>query len=1358
MPDSQGFYIDTISRSSAELEYWVVVVATGELFRLQALLVDMGVAHPQPMILYCDNESAIHIATNPLFHKCTKHIVIDCHVVGEWVQAGDIRIRHIQTNDQRADIFTKALGRAQFLYLSGKLGITSRLEVPIFMHHAWRRLSKFTPGVIPGFTEAIYIWIRTETVLEENDIDGVQYGGLVGCVFAFVVGFWHNGFFSGLQAIGCNDQLLFVSFESGRRNSNAIVVYDFIHDFRSVSDIAHNKIYGADIDSGVPTTKLQWAPSYNMLMAAGFNSEPSGITGNIKLRDMWSGSIGWKDARYCSGWTKCSSDARSKGLIKRSTTTKVSLDQKRLGSRDGWEKSSNDNMFEIMVHTKTANEAWEALMLRNEGTNEIRENKKDVLIQQYELVSMRSDVDLTTFFERFNILINNLKTLGKTFENKEVNLKFVKSLGEIWNTKTTTIRESSDLTKMSLANLYGVLHTYNLEVKQKKQIDNARKKTLAFKAQEKVLKFMAEEENSDTSSTSEEDLSEELTLMGKKFKNLFKKKTFKKNFSLKAKDTDKEVCYNCGKPVTPRKKERSKTYAAKTWSDTDFDDEDIMSNAQLCLMEKEQEPKQVFDLSDSQATTEELKEALQDTSESFISLLKENKENLKQIATLREKCNSNEETKNSLINAQEKLKEADEKVKLLNAVVETLTLRNTELQKQVDAWNGKTLDLQKLINIGQSSHDKTGIGYNDWLQNNKDKKVITKKDKQTNVSTVTKEKKKGIWYLDSGCSGHMTGDKANLEDFRKEQGPLVIFGGGKASITKGYGTLGIGSLIFRDVAYVKGLEHNLLSISQLCDKNYDVSFTQNTCQTGIDVYCNDHGIKHNFSAPRSPQQNGVAERKNRALIEATRTMLADANLFKRFWAEVVNTACYIQNRCSIHKLYKKTSHELWKGKTPSVKYFHAFGCICYIHNNNKNYIQKFDPKVDEATFLGYSTNSKEFRIYNRNTQIIEEAVHVSFDEKEIFPRDTNVFDEECAYNEQTAEEIIDTVDKEESSAHDSTAVEAEEQSQQQLKSHEQDKRRWIKAHTQDDIIGDKNATVQTRRATNAECLASCFISEIEPKVINEALNDPNWVDAMQEELNEFKRNEVWYLTQRPKTYPVVGCKWVFRNKSDENVARLEAIRIFLAYAAYQGFRVYQVDVKSAFLNGKLQEEVYVEQPPGFEDYEYPDHVYRLDKALYGLKQAPRAWYETLSTFLYENNFERGYSDTDFAGCTVDRKNASGSCQFIGARLISWFSKKQTTVSTSTTEAEYIAAGSCTAQILWMRLQLADYGTTLSKTSIFCDSVVFDFNSIHDEQEEVRDIADLIEEAGLKSLCEQTSRIYDDEVLDFIKKAQVADSL
>ena len=154
---------------------------------------------------------------------------------------------------------------------------------------------------------------------------------------------------------------------------------------------------------------------------------------------------------------------------------------------------------------------------------------------------------------------------------------------------------------------------------------------------------------------------------------------------------------------------------------------------------------------------------------------------------------------------------------------------------------------------------------------------------------------------------------------------------------------------------------------------------------------------------------------------------------------------------------------------------------------------------------------------------------------------------------------------------------------------------------------------------------------------------------MQEELNQFERNNVWHLVPRPENKMVIGTRWVFRNKLNEDgqvvrnkarlaaqgyrqeegidfdesfapVARLEAIRIFLAYAAFKNFKVYQMDVKSAFLNGLLNEDVYVEQPPGFQSHTLPRHVFKLDKALYGLKQAPRAWYDTLSKFLFDHDF------------------------------------------------------------------------------------------------------------------------------------------
>src|SRR6187455_2647238 len=218
-------------------------------------------------------------------------------------------------------------------------------------------------------------------------------------------------------------------------------------------------------------------------------------------------------------------------------------------------------------------------------------------------------------------------------------------------------------------------------------------------------------------------------------------------------------------------------------------------------------------------------------------------------------------------------------------------------------------------------------------------------------------------------------------------------------------------------------------------------------------------------------------------------------------------------------------------------------------------------------------------------------------------------------------------------------------------------------HPVDTILGDIHKGVTTRSHVAHFCEHYSFVSSIEPHRVEEALQDSDWVMAMQEELNNFTRNEVWHLVPRPNQN-VVGTKWVFRNKQDEHgvvtrnkarlvakgysqvkcldfdetyalVARLESIRILLAYATYHGFKLYQMDMKSAFLNVPIKEEVYVEQPPGFEDSEYPNHVYKLSKALYGLKQAPRAWYECLRDFLTANAFKVGKANPTLFTKTCD---------------------------------------------------------------------------------------------------------------------------
>ncbi|GJV14030.1 putative ribonuclease H-like domain-containing protein [Tanacetum coccineum] len=205
-----------------------------------------------------------------------------------------------------------------------------------------------------------------------------------------------------------------------------------------------------------------------------------------------------------------------------------------------------------------------------------------------------------------------------------------------------------------------------------------------------------------------------------------------------------------------------------------------------------------------------------------------------------------------------------------------------------------------------------------------------------------------------------------------------------------------------------------------------------------------------------------------------------------------------------------------------------------------------------------------------------------------------------------------------------------------------------KDHLVEQIIRDLNSARETRRITNnleehglfssvqqrtnhkdfQNCLFACFLSQVEPKKVIQALQDPSWIEAMQDELLQFKLQKVWTLVDLPNGKRPIGTKWVFRNKKDERgiVIKNKARLVAQGYTQEEGIDYDEMDVKSAFLYGKIEEEVYVCQPPGFEDPDFPDRVYKVEKALYGLHQAPRAWYETLSTYLLDNGFQRGKID------------------------------------------------------------------------------------------------------------------------------------
>nr|GEY27041.1 integrase, catalytic region, zinc finger, CCHC-type, peptidase aspartic, catalytic [Tanacetum cinerariifolium] len=600
------------------------------------------------------------------------------------------------------------------------------------------------------------------------------------------------------------------------------------------------------------------------------------------------------------------------------------------------------------------------------------------------------------------------------------------------------------------------------------------------------------------------------------------------------------------------------------------------------------------------------------------------------------------------------------------------------------------------------------------------------------------------------------------------------------------------------------------------------------------------GISHETSVARSPQQNGVVKRRNRTLIKAARTMLIYAQALLFLWAEAVATACYAQNQSIVRLRHGKTPYELLHNKLPDLSFLHVFGALCYLTNDNEN-LGKLQPKADIGICIGYAPIKKAFRIYNRRNRRIVETIHVEFDEltamaseqsssgpvlhemtpatisSRLVPKPTSstpyvpplrndwdllfqpLFDElltpPSSVDPPTLEVIALNIDVIPPEQAESTDVEEDNHdievahigndplfgmpipkvASDQSSSTD---------HPLDNIIGQLSRPVSTRLQLHEQalfCYYNAFLTSVEPKMYKDALTQSCWIEATQEELNEFERLEVWELVPRPDKVMVITLKWIYKVKLDELggilknksrlvargyrqeegidfeesfawFARLEAIRIFLAYAAHKNMAVYQMDVKTVFLNGNLREKVYVTQLDGFVDQDNPNHVYKIKKALYGLKQAPHAWYDMLSSFLISQDFSKGsvnptlfirrngnnlllisqsprgifinqskyalksLNKYDFESCDPvdthmvekskldeDKEGKAVDPSHYRERLISWSLKRQKSAAISSMEAEYITLSGCCAQILWMRSQLTDYGLRFNKILMYRDN-------------------------------------------------------
>ncbi|GJT39024.1 putative ribonuclease H-like domain-containing protein [Tanacetum coccineum] len=575
-------------------------------------------------------------------------------------------------------------------------------------------------------------------------------------------------------------------------------------------------------------------------------------------------------------------------------------------------------------------------------------------------------------------------------------------------------------------------------------------------------------------------------------------------------------------------------------------------------------------------------------------------------------------------------------------------------------------------------------------------------------------------------------DRAVGNPQQKEYKEKEVIDNGKGRIS-GKSKIKKGTLDFDNVHFCKELKYNL-----------------------------NEGIKREFSVAGTPQQNGVAERRNRTLIEAARTMLVDSKLGTTFWAEAVNTACYVLNRVLVIKPHNKTPYELIHGRTPLIDFMKPFGCPVTILNT-RDHLGKFDGKADEGFFVGYSVVSKAMRVFNKRTRIVEETLNIRFlentpnvtgngpdwlfdvdsltismnyvpvvagkqtngiagtrdyivtgqAEKKTEPEQEFILIPFCTTDPLISQGPKDSeedsgmkpTEVDESGASDkdgeddqATRSEFERLLQQEKQTVHPNSTNSINtvstpvstagpSFTNDDPSSPVNAARTSKKHLfelferfspfkNAFTLPP--VSNVTPmddtRIFCNAYNDKDvGVDAdlnnLETTINfspipttridkDYPKDQiigdfnlaiqtrrmtkisdehamVWTLVNLPNDKRAIGTKWVFRNKKDErgivvrnkarlvaqgytqeegidydevfaHVARIEAIRLFLAYASFMGFIVYQMDVKSAFLYGTIEEEVYVCQPPGFEDPQFLDKVYKVEKALYGLHQAPRA--------------------------------------------------------------------------------------------------------------------------------------------------------
>ncbi|GJU51640.1 retrovirus-related pol polyprotein from transposon TNT 1-94 [Tanacetum coccineum] len=879
---------------------------------------------------------------------------------------------------------------------------------------------------------------------------------------------------------------------------------------------------------------------------------------------------------------------------------------------------------------------------KRRGNSQVKDNKIDLLVQQYEQFVISEDESIDSAFARFNTIITSLKALDEGYSSKNYVRKFLRALHPKWRAKVTAIEESKDLTSLSLDELIGNLKVHEMIIKKDSEIVKA-------KVERKSIALKAKKESSD----------EEVDSCG----------------------DPNHLIRECPKPP---KDKNQKAFVGGSWSDSGEDNDEKVKD-ETCLV--------AHASSELKATRNSLENELRELKD-ILSTLEKNKgvdldcakchtlkienEKLKEESTRLNKFEKSTHCLNEMLSNQ---KPSGDKLGLGFNSFEasssgTKEIKFVKAQKKVSSDGGP-------INMGgpQSAQaapkiimgpppatpgSEKSVSFQKSILGPRPKHIIVNKAKVPVASDNEVKQfykplsKPGVGFskpnfrsktppprrVNNNYPRAKTSQpKRNIGRQNRPHGfPLfstykaynrgnVIFGSNLRGNIIGKGTISNDSLKIDNVEHVDNLGFNLLSIGQICDNKCRVTFSEYDSEITKDGKVIGRGIRKKglyvMKLGNKPKdQICLATIDENSTLWHRRLGHANMRLIQSLASkELVRNLPKLkfdQHFCDACKMGKQ-AHASHKAKnivstTRCLELLHidlfgpsairSYGGNCY------NLVMVDD--YSRYTWTRYLKDKTEafnqFKIFSRKiqNQLGCSIVTIRTDHGRELDNEVQ-FGEFCNANGIThnfsAPHTLQSngvVERKNKTLQELSRTMLNEQSLPQ--------KFWCNAI-------DTSTYILNRILIRAIIGKTPYELLREPKNVNEALGDKSWIVAMQEELNQFIANDARLVAQGYNQQEGIDY-----DETYAPVARLESIRILLAYACALDFKLFQMDVKSAFLNGFINEEVYVAQPPGFIDFEKPDHVYKLKKALYGLKQAPKAWYDRLKAFLIKHEYKIGMVD------------------------------------------------------------------------------------------------------------------------------------